>query len=203
MHIFVYSCLHLPTLVYSCLLLSTLFCSWISTKRSKLLTSQLAVTIILFWPGSFILTTSGILRPTFQWPPWPEVMHKAIAVNLRDDISNCKTKTIGKCFTYLTKTVANLTTYSRKPGDYRGTIIFEIDIMKISSPLNLKFTFFATVKTKITLLFCWTHSTLSSASKCDRENQNKRKNQKNCEKVKFDKDSNWLGMSFSWYQSQK
>ena len=48
------------------------------------------------------------------------------------------------------KTIANLTTYSRKPGDYNGTIIFEID-MKNSSPLNLKFTFFATVKTKITL----------------------------------------------------
>ena len=71
---------------------------------------------------------------------------------------------VGKCFTYVTKTIANLTTYSRKPGDYNGTIIFEIDIMKNSSPLNLKFTFFATVKTKITLLFCWTHSTLSSAS---------------------------------------
>ena len=95
-----------------------------------------------------------------------------------------------KCFTYATKTIANLTTYSRKPGDYNGTIIFEIDIMKNSSPLNLKFTFFATVKTKITLLFCWTHSTLSSASKCDRVNQNKRNNQKICEKVKFDKDLN-------------
>ena len=52
-------------------------------------------------------------------------------------------------------------------------------------------------------LFCWTHSTLSSASKCDRVNQNKRNNQKICEKVKFDKDLNWLGTSFSWYQSQK
>ena len=28
-------------------------------------------------------------------------------------------------------------TYSRKPGDYNGTIIFEIDIMKNSSPINL------------------------------------------------------------------
>ena len=36
-----------------------------------------------------------------------------------------------------------------------------------------------------------------------RVNQNKRNNQNNCEKVKFDKDLNWLGMSFSWYQSQK
>ena len=47
-----------------------------------------------------------------------------------------------KCFTCVTKTIANLTTYSRKPGDYSGTIIFEIDIMKNSSPLNLKFPFF-------------------------------------------------------------
>ena len=75
------------------------------------------------------------------------------------------------------------------------------DIMKNSSPLNLKFLFFATVKTKITLLFCWTNSTLSSACKCDRVNQNKRNNQNFCEKVKFDKDLNWLGMSFSWYVS--
>ena len=43
-----------------------------------------------------------------------------------------------KCFTYVTKTIANLTTYRRKLGDYNGTIIFEIDIMKNSSPLNLK-----------------------------------------------------------------
>ena len=43
--------------------------------------------------------------------------------------------------------------HSRKPGNYNCTIIFEIDIMKKSSPLNLKFTFFATVKTKITLKF--------------------------------------------------
>ena len=108
-----------------------------------------------------------------------------------------------KCFTYVTKTIANLTINSRKPGDYNGTIIFEIDIMKNLSPLNLKFTFFATVKTKITLLFWWTHSTLSSASKCDRVNQNKINNQKICEKVKYDQDLNWLGTSFSWYQSQK
>ena len=48
-----------------------------------------------------------------------------------------------KCFMCVTKTITNLTTYSRKPGDYNGTIIFEIDIMKNSSPLNLKFTLFA------------------------------------------------------------
>ena len=73
---------------------------------------------------------------------------------------------------------------------YNGIIFFEIDTMKKSSPLNSKFTFFANVKTKITLLFYWTHNTLKSASKCDRVNQNKRNNQKICEKVKFDKDLN-------------
>ena len=57
-------------------------------------------------------------------------------------------KYIHKCFTCVTKTIANLTTYSRKPGDYNGTIIFEIDIMKNSSPLNLIFTFFAMSKPK-------------------------------------------------------
>ena len=51
----------------------------------------------------------------------------------------------GKCFTYVTKTIANST---RKPGDYNGTIVFEIDIMKNSSPLNLKLTFFAPAMSK-------------------------------------------------------
>ena len=45
--------------------------------------------------------------------------------------------TKGKCSTYVAKTRANLTTYSRKPENYNGTIIFEIDIMKNSSPINL------------------------------------------------------------------
>ena len=67
----------------------------------------------------------------------------------------------GKFFTYVTKTRPNLRTYSRKPGNYNDTIIFEIGIMKKSSPLNLKFTFFATVKTKITLLLSVTHFILS------------------------------------------
>ena len=35
----------------------------------------------------------------------------------------------GKCFMYVTKTHANLTTYSRKLENYNGTIIFEIDII--------------------------------------------------------------------------
>ena len=44
---------------------------------------------------------------------------------------------LSKYFTYVTKTRANLTTYSRKPENYNGTNIFEIDIMKNSSPINL------------------------------------------------------------------
>ena len=48
---------------------------------------------------------------------------------------------LGKFFTYVTKTRANLSTHSRKPGNYNDTIIFEIDIMKKSSPINLEFTF--------------------------------------------------------------
>ena len=74
----------------------------------------------------------------------------------------CQLQTDSKFVTYVTKTLVNLNTYSRKPGNYNGTITFEIDIMKKSSPLNLKFTFFAAVKTKITLLFSVT-LTLCSA----------------------------------------
>ena len=44
---------------------------------------------------------------------------------------------LNEFFTYVTKTIANLTTYRRKTGEYNGTIIFEIDIMKNSSPINL------------------------------------------------------------------
>ena len=47
----------------------------------------------------------------------------------------------------VTKTMANLTTFSKKPGNYNGNIIFEID-MKNSSPLNVIFTFFAMSKPK-------------------------------------------------------
>ena len=38
---------------------------------------------------------------------------------------------------YVIKTCANLTTYSRKLEKYNDTIIFEIDIMKNSFPINL------------------------------------------------------------------
>jgi len=41
-----------------------------------------------------------------------------------------------KFFTYVTKTRLNLPTYSRKLGNYNGTIVFEIDIMKKPSLIN-------------------------------------------------------------------
>ena len=44
---------------------------------------------------------------------------------------------MGKFFMNVTKTRENLPTYSRKPENYNGAIIFEIDIMKKSSPINL------------------------------------------------------------------
>ena len=90
---------------------------------------------------------------------------------------------------HVTKTISNLTKYcKKKPGDSNGTIIFKIDFMKNSSPLNLKFTFFATIKTKnqnnTSFLLDSQHSQLSF-----RVNQNKEK-PKICEKVKFNKDLN-------------
>ena len=63
---------------------------------------------------------------------WPLVEVKIIrSTNLRP---------WSKCFSYTTKTRPNLATYTRKPGNNNGTIVFEIDIMKKSYPVNLKFT---------------------------------------------------------------
>ena len=52
-----------------------------------------------------------------------------------------------KFFMYVTKTCLNLTKYSRKPVNY-NTIIFEINIMEKSYPINLKFTFLPLSKPK-------------------------------------------------------
>ena len=59
-------------------------------------------------------------------------LEMALATTIR-----MKFEPVCKCFTYLTKTRANSTTYSRKLGNFNGTISFEIDIMKNSSPINL------------------------------------------------------------------
>ena len=65
-----------------------------------------------------------------------------------------------KCFTYVIKTIENLTTYSRKPGDYNGTIIFEIDIMKNSFWRNWKIAKMALMNpcmkfVIVSAVFCW------------------------------------------------
>ena len=126
------------------------------------------------------------------WPNQTRLLHKQ--ANIAFKICRIKTSAIlqicfrrlGKCFTCVTKTIANLTTYSRKPGDYNGTIIFEIDIMKNSSPLNLIFTFFAMSKPKQHFF----SAGLTALSAQFRVNQNKINNQTTSEKVKFDKDLN-------------
>ena len=63
-------------------------------------------------------------------------IHQVLAIHTYE---NCVQMTVN-FFTYVTKTGLNLTTYTKKPGNNNGTIIFEIDIMKKSYPVNLKFT---------------------------------------------------------------
>ena len=70
--------------------------------------------------------------------------------------------------------------YSRKPGNYNGTIIFEIDIMKKSSPISSGFTC-------LPLLFWCSQLMLSDMLQC---RQKQTRQQKLSEKVKFDKDFN-------------
>ena len=55
-------------------------------------------------------------------------------------------------------TCANLSTHNRRRGSYNGTIIFEIDIMKKSFLINLKFTSFPLSKPK------WSADALSSVA---------------------------------------
>ena len=45
-----------------------------------------------------------------------------------------------KFFTYVTKIHPHLSKYSKKAGNCNGAIVFEIDIMKKSYPVNSKFT---------------------------------------------------------------
>ena len=53
-----------------------------------------------------------------------------------------------KFFIYVTKTCLNLSTHSRKPEDYNGPIIFEIEKVL---PNQFKILIFATVITKMSL----------------------------------------------------
>ena len=108
-----------------------------------------------------------------------------------------------KCFTYVTKTCDNLTTYSRKPENYNGTIIFEIDIMKNSSPINLnvcqtwllhKFLVVSFVLIYSVTLRSWAESAVSTAELEVLFWFSKR------QKMGI---LNWVGVSFSWNQSKK
>ena len=65
-------------------------------------------------------------------------------------------------------------------------LFFEIDIMKNSSPINLRFTFFAMSKPKYHFL----SAGLTALSAQFTVNQNKINNQTTSENVKFDKDLN-------------
>ena len=105
----------------------------------------------------------------------------------------------GKCFTYVTKIIANLITL----GNYNGTIIFEIDIMKKSSPLNLNLCqtwlfpkFFGSFFYFDLLLF-----TLKLSWECC-ESSSKEVLFLFWQWLKM-WILNWVGMSFSWCQSQK
>ena len=76
-----------------------------------------------------------------------------------------------KFFTHVTKTCVNLNKYSRKPENYNGTIIFEIDIIKNSSPINLNLCQTWLFQKKIGCFFCfnllwsWAGSAASPAEK--------------------------------------
>ena len=104
-----------------------------------------------------------------------------------------------KCFTCVTKTIANLATYSRKPENYNGTIIFEFDIMKNSSPINLNLCQTWLFHLLFGCLFCfdllWTELRVLWV-------QQKRSAilVLTWQKMWI---LNWVGMSFSWCQSQK
>ena len=72
----------------------------------------------------------------------PSQTHRDMAMDLSNRETAARAYELGdcyrafvyycKCFTYVTKTHANLTTYSRKKQNDNGTIMFEIDIMKKS-----------------------------------------------------------------------
>ena len=67
---------------------------------------------------------------------------------------------------YVTKTIASLTTYSKKPVDYNGTLFFEIDIMKNSVKLDFNTKLLVV---SFVLIYCnmwsWAESAVSLAEK--------------------------------------
>ena len=109
----------------------------------------------------------------------------------------------GKCFTYVTKTIANLTTYSRKPGDYNGTIIFEIDIMKNFSPINLNLCQTWLFHKFLGCFFCFDLLLLTVKLNWECWESSRKEVLfwfRQWQKMWI---LNWVGMSFLWYQSQK
>ena len=78
---------------------------------------------------------------------------------------------LSKFFTYVTKTCANLSTYSRKPGNCIRTINFEIDIMKKSSQsikIFVKIDFFTNVLV-VWFVFVNTATLLRTSANCTRK----------------------------------
>ena len=73
------------------------------------------------------------------WPKITLIPQNLFGRSAKFNVMSLKKASLGvrsKFLMYVTKTCVNLTTYSRKLGNYVGTIIFEIDIMKNSSPIN-------------------------------------------------------------------
>ena len=104
-----------------------------------------------------------------------------------------------KYFTCVTKAIANWASYRRKAENFNGTIIFEFDIMKNSSPINLNLCQTWLFHLLFGCLFCfdllWTELRVLWV-------QQKRSAilVLTWQKMWI---LNWVGMSFSWCQSQK
>ena len=76
-------------------------------------------------------------KDPYNMAAWRRCRHCVPFFKIQGRPRLCRSYPLCKYFMYVAKTCANLTKYSRKPENYNGTIIFEIDIMKYSSPINL------------------------------------------------------------------
>ena len=76
-------------------------------------------------------------KDPYNMAAWRRCRHCVPFFKIQGRPRLCRSYPLCKYFMYVAKTCANLTKYSRKPENYNGTIIFEIDIMKNSSPTNL------------------------------------------------------------------
>ena len=100
---------------------------------------------------------------------------------------------------YVTKTIANLTTYSRKPGNYNGTIIFEIDIMKKSSP-SIQNSHICHCQNQNVTSFLVQSAEISVTSIVNKNNQPKAFVKKSSLTIII---IDWGGLFHNMYQSQK